>query len=163
MKTKFKLTIFSLSLAVLLTIGCKKDSSGPSTKMAAKIDGKAWNTTFRETFKNNEGFVITGQQLNSSIITSSLVIRIKGFTKGTYDALIINSASTAVYTPNIQELTKSFTSISGTVEITEVNTNDKTISGTFNFTCTNLSVPLVTMSITDGSFNDLLYIETSGS
>jgi hypothetical protein len=161
MNTIFKKSIFCLSLGILLTVGCKKDGSNPSPKMNATIDGKSWNSSVRVTVKNNDGFIITGTQVNTSFVTSTLVVKIFGFAPGTYNVIATSSNCAAIYTPNIQEASNSFASVTGTVSLTEVNTSNKTISGTYSFTCTNLSLQLTT--IANGSFNDLIYTESSGN
>jgi hypothetical protein len=159
MNTKIKISIASLCLGMLIVVGCKKDSSSPSVKMSAKIDNVAWNSTLRVTVKNDKGFVITGTQVSPSFVSSSLVIQIFGYSTGTYNVLALSNNCAADYSPNTS-ISNSFLSVSGTVNLTEVNTSNKTISGTFSFICTNLSQ---TFTITDGSFNGLIYTESTGN
>jgi hypothetical protein len=160
MNTKMKVSLISLSMVILMVAGCKKDSNILTTKMSATIDGTKWNSTLRETLKKNTGFVITAQQVSTTLVTSMLVININGFTTDTYNVGLASNSCLATYTPNISTASDSYVSATGTVTLTEVNTTDKTISGTFTFTCGNVS--LKTVSITDGSFTGMKYTETSG-
>jgi len=159
MGKRIKIILVFVSMVMFFTIGCKKDSNILTTKMSATIDGKNWNSTTRVTVKNSTGFIITAQQVSTTLVTSSLVVRIGGFNTGTYNVIATNNTCLGTYTPNIETATESYISATGTVNLTEVNTGDKTISGTFEFTCANLS--LQTVSVASGSFKDLKYQETS--
>jgi len=159
MSKKLRIILVSVSVIIFFTAGCKKDSNVLATKMSATIDGKTWNSATRVTIKNSTGFTITAQQVSTTLVTSSLVIRIGGLNTGTYNVIASSNTCLGTYTPDVQTATESYISATGTVKLTEVNTGDKTISGTFEFTCANLS--LQTIEIKSGSFDDLKYQESS--
>ena len=168
MNAKLKIGIVSICFGALMIVGCsKKDSNNISNiltaEMGATIDGKAWNATLRETVKSSIGFVITGTQAKlPPELSSTVIITINGTTKGTYSAELLTTSKkcAATYTPDIvNNPSYSFGSISGSVIITEINTTNKTISGTFSFDCTNLSKSI---SITSGKFTGIGYTEVSG-
>jgi hypothetical protein len=160
MGTNMKIGLITLGLALLMAAGCKKDDNALTTKMTATINGKSWVSTIRVTVKNDAGFIITATQVNSSLVTSELIIRINGFTSGTYNVIASSNNCLATYTPDVTNASKSYVSATGIVTVTDINTSDKTISGTFEFTCSNLSLEMV--PITNGSFTGLKYTETSG-
>ena len=159
MKLGFRIFVFCIT--VLMISACKKDSNNLITKLSASINGETWNSAIRITVKNDAGFIITATRVNTSLVTSELAIRINGFSTGTYNVIATSNNCLATFTPNVSEATKSYVSATGTVVLTEVNTGDKTISGTFEFVCANLS--LETITITNGSFEGLSYTETSGN
>jgi hypothetical protein len=97
MNFKLNTCLVSLSLGLLLFVGCKKDSTSPTVKMAATIDGAAWNAGLRVTLKKSDGFYITGTQISSSLATSSIVIKIFGLAAGTYNVIATSNNCAAVY------------------------------------------------------------------
>lgn len=159
MGTTTKIGFITLGLALLMTAGCKKDSNILISKMTASINGDSWASTGQVTVKNDKGFVITGTQINNSLETSTLVLKINGFTTGTYNVISTTNSCLATYTPKVTDATDSYISVTGTITLTEVNTSDKTISGTFEFYCTNLSIQIA--QITNGRFTGLKYTVTS--
>jgi hypothetical protein len=160
MGTNLKISMVTLGMTIILVTGCKKDSNNVLvTKMKATIDGTEWNTTARATVKNDNGFIITGTHVSTTLVTSTLVINISGHTTGTYNVIGTSNNCLATYTPVVSNASESFISITGTVNLTEINTSDKTISGTFEFSCLNLEQ---IVEITGGSFTDLSYTESSG-
>lgn len=161
MNRRFKFSLVSLGIAMILFTGCKKDDDDNVvlTKMTANIDGKAWTSTTRVTVKNNTGFVITAQQISTTLVTSSLVININGSTPGKYEVGLSGNSCLATYMPNVSTASDSYISATGSVELTEVNTSDKTISGTFSFKCAKLS--LLTVDITNGTFTKMKYTDSS--
>jgi len=156
-----KIGFLTLGLLALLATGCKKDDDDNVilTKMTANIDGKAWTSTTRVTVKNNTGFVITAQQISTTLVTSSLVININGSTPGKYEVGLSGKGCLATYIPDVTNASDSFISATGSVELTEVNTSDKTISGTFSFKCAKLS--LLAIDITNGTFTKMKYTDSS--
>jgi hypothetical protein len=157
MNAKMKISITLMSLGLLMICGCKKDSDTLGTKYSADINNLAWNAGVRVTVKNDDGFIITGTQISSSLTSSTLVIKIFGFSEGVYNVVASGNNCAAVFTPNVSSPSDSYASVTGTVDLTEINTSEKTISGTFSFTCVNLSVD--TKTITNGSFTGLRYTE----
>jgi len=157
-----KFCIASLCLSAMLVTGCSKDSTSVlSTKMSATVDGVAWSATVPLAVKSSYGFVITGTQASLAGSTSTLVITLKGTTTGTYTLIATTNNCVATYTPSILAASDSYASLtSGTVNLTEINTTDKTITGTFSFpSCSNTA--LKSVAITNGKFTDLKYTDAS--
>jgi hypothetical protein len=157
MKSPMKIGIILLSFGILMIYGCKKDSTEPGAKFSASIDSVAWNAGVRVTIKKEDGFYITGTQITSSLKSSSLVIKVFGFSTGTYNVVASDNNCAALYTPNLSTPSDSYASLTGTVNLTEVNTTAKTISGTFSFSCVNTALAVI--PITNGSFTGLKYTE----
>ena len=159
-----KVSIASFCLGVLMFVSCSKDSNTPtllSASSSATIDGVAWSNPLLVppfAVKTSTGFTITMSSL-SGIITSTLIVELFGSVTGTYDATIVSTGNkcTAVYTPNISTPTDTYASTIGKVNVTEINTTNKTISGTFSFTCTNTSLAIKTIS--NGKFTNAKYTE----
>jgi len=145
-------------IATLLFAACSKDDglSDLFPGMSAKIDGEQWSTITRVTVLENNKFVITG----TSATGKSLAITINGQTEGTY-AVNLLSINKAVYKETVNTSTEdAFIAVSGEIVLTEVNTSDKKISGTFNFSVVRAN-PATTISITEGVFTNLKYTDTS--
>lgn len=152
MKNKFILCLFFV-LPVLLS-SCKKEAIDiTGKKMAAYIDGKTWDTNVRATVLQNGVFVITG----TSILDGILVITINGENPGTYNfsATSLQLSCLATYTPSALNPADTYASTSGKVILTKVDTQNKTISGTFEFTVVNATLDF--KSIKSGVFNDISY------
>lgn len=164
-----KVSIASFCLGVLMFVGCSKDNNSPtilSASSSATIDGVTWSNPLLVppfAVKTSTGFTITMSSISSSTVTSTLIVQLFGTVTGTYDATIITTGNkcTAVYTPNILTPTDTYASTIGKVSVTEINTTNKTISGTFNFTCANTS--LVTKTISNGKFTNVKYTESTST
>jgi hypothetical protein len=130
-------------------IGCSKDDNGGlKASMSAQINSTDWNTASRVTLKYNDRFVITGSALDGE----TLEITIYGSTEGTYQGLL---QCGAIYKATLgTSLSDAYVAVSGTVELTNVNTSSQEISGTFSFTLTRLTS---TITVTNGSFSNLKY------
>jgi hypothetical protein len=155
-----KLSALSLCLGSFLFAGCNKDNSVISSKVTATIGGSSW-TSIAAAKKTSTSFIISGTQLSSSLVTSELVITIKGLTTGTYklSVLPVSTECLATYTPNILKPLVTYASTTGTVTLSEIDTDNQTISGSFNFTCANTSVE--TLSVESGKFTDVKYVDSS--
>ena len=146
-------------ILVLTMVSCSKDSDGNAvpTKMGATINDKSWSTATRVTFLTPTGFAITG----TSLTGESLAITTYGATVGTYDLNAnlgsLSSECLCVYSTSVLPTANYYTSTDGTVKLTEVDTTNKTISGTFSFTVYN--VTLGTIAIKNGTFSKLSYTE----
>lgn len=136
---------------------CSKDSDTISTKLSAKIDGKSWNATGRYTNLTGNVFVITGTSITGEV----LVITIKGDSPDLYELNLSNLECSATYKKSALSTSTDdiFQSITGRVNLTKVDKENKKISGTFDFNLARLSIE--TISISSGSFNDLEYTITS--
>jgi len=153
------------ALAIVITIfSCKKEDAeevstyvAPSTTMTATVNDTAWSALTRVTkhYTNTNVFVIVGTDTDGKVLT----ITIRGDQKGTYtSSTSLDSLSAqvgAIWKPNSNE----YLSNKGTVEITEIDTTDKKISGTFNFDVINTSDITDGFSVTSGKFSNLGYTE----
>ncbi|OFX44289.1 MAG: hypothetical protein A2046_13565 [Bacteroidetes bacterium GWA2_30_7] len=154
-----KLLFIHLALCFVV-LSCKKDdNTNPQSiitnaSMIAKIDGTSWNSVTRVTIQKSGIFLITGTSVDGKLIE----ITVKGTTIGTYNLLASMDSAAAqcgsIYKPSINNNDSTYASKSGQVKISSIDTENKLISGTFNFVVTNLEI---TKNITDGKFTDLKY------
>jgi len=159
--------LFILSvLAIAITIfSCKKEDAEEiaplitTASMTATVNDTAWSSITRITkhYTSSNLFVISGTDTDGKAI----VITIKGDTKGTYSSSTsIDSLSAqvgCVWKPNSNE----YVSNKGTVELTEVNTTENKISGTFNFDVVNTTDLSDGFTVASGKFTNLKYTEES--
>ena len=144
---------FTGLLFLLIINSCKEDKiPNPinvfTSTFEAKIDGEDFAATTKF-YNDDTGYVIiTGQRIEGGAIKDQIVLTIPTLETGSYtfglDNIILmtyhNSDSSSVYT-----------SISGTVTITEID--DDKLSGVFDFQAT--SVSLNTIHISDGVFEGI--------
>lgn len=152
---------FIFTIILLATIACKKDepvtpqSLLSNASMTATIDGIKWTSLTRVTIQKNGLFLITGTSSDGKV----LEVTVKGIINGTYnfeasmDSVAAQCGS--IYKPSLNNNDSTFVSNSGQVIISNVDTENKQISGTFHFVVTNLNV---TKNITEGKFTDLKYL-----
>ncbi|MEA3444602.1 MAG: DUF6252 family protein [Bacteroidota bacterium] len=147
-----------LTITALLTIfsfsSCDKEDLKIFATMTAKIDGQAWTSSLRTTELLSEKFVITASSLGGELI----VITTFGIAEGTYTLSLIPTVTemSAVYKASTDATTEdTYAALEGEIVLTEVDTNEKTISGTFKFSALNLLTE--TIEITEGKFDDLKY------
>ncbi len=121
--------------------------------MSAKIDGIEWNTTLQYTALEEGKFIITG----TSIDGKSLSITIIGNSPGAYELSLTSSQCGAIYKTSPNSTNEDvYLSVSGTVNLSVVDTEQNKISGTFVFSLRrDISEPNV--EITQGIFNSLTY------
>jgi len=154
------------ALAVIITIfSCDKDDAEEvstyvsSATMSATVNDTAWSAITRVTkhYPSTNLFVIVGTDTDGKILS----VTIKGDQKGIYNSSTsIDSLSAqvgAVWKPKSGQ----YVSNKGTVEITEVNTAEKKISGTFNFDVVNTSDLTDVFTVASGKFTNLGYTEES--
>ncbi len=152
------------SLAIVITIfSCKKEDAEEistyvsSASMTATVNDTAWSALTRVTkhYPNTNIFVIVGTDTDGKILS----VTVKGDQKGTYtSSTSIDSLSAqvgCVWKPKSGQ----YISNKGTVEITEVNTTEKKISGTFNFDVVNTSDLTDGFTVASGKFTNLGYTE----
>ncbi len=146
-----------LLAGILLILSCSKDDDDSGAPfMGASIDGSDWKTITRITVLEDEKFVITGTALNGETI----VITIFGTTEGTYELNITSAGCGAIYKESVGTSTEdAYVSVTGEVQLTQVNTSAQEISGTFSFTVARAL--LNTKTITNGTFQNLAYTVTS--
>lgn len=145
-----------LLLGVAFVLGsCSKDSVSVN-KLSAKIEGKSWNASLRVANLTSNVFVITGTSLTGEV----LVLTIVGDKPGLYEFSLTEYKCNATYKKSALSTSPDdiFTSVSGKINLTKVDLVNKKISGTFDFTLARLA--LETVSISNGSFNDLEFTNT---
>lgn len=146
-----------LMLAVVsIMVSCSKDSDSVNNKLSAKIDGENWNATLRVTNLTGEIFVITGTSTTGEV----MVITINGKVPDLYELSLTSLKCNATYKKSalITSASDIYNSVSGKVNLTKVDIENKKISGTFEFTMAKLSSQ--TISVSNGSFNDLEFQTT---
>lgn len=153
-----KKVIIAVVTILLVLISCTKDDNGILVlpTMSALIDGEQWVSITRVTVLENDKFIITG----TSTTGQTLVITIFGTSEGLYELNMTSIKTGAVYkeTPGTSA-EDAYASITGEVNLTDVDTSKKRISGTFQFLVTrNL---LNSFNITDGEFTNLFYTITN--
>jgi hypothetical protein len=123
--------------------------------MTALIDDDEWSAATRLTILEEGKFIITGTSLEGK----SLSITIFGTAEGKYELNLTATKVAAVYKESINMTTEdAYVSVTGEVDLTDVNNSKKSISGTFNFIMVrNLTN---TINITEGEFKNLTYAET---
>jgi hypothetical protein len=150
-----KKIFFILLLAVIIFSCSKDDGSIFKASMSALIDDEEWNSLTRITILEEGKFIITGTSLDGKV----LAITIGGTTEGIYELSLTSAMAGAVFKESATTSTAdAYVSVTGEVNLTDVNNSKKRISGTFSFIAIrNLTN---TINITDGEFKDLLYTET---
>ena len=166
-----KYLIFTALISLILFSSCKKDKDDDSNNiitnatMTATVDGASWTSITRVTkhYKNPASFVITGTSVNGQVI----VITVRGDQVGHYtSSTSIDSASAqvgCVWQPDASSpTTDNYFSKSGTVDISEIDTANTKISGTFSFDLikTDSLGYQTAKTITNGKFTGLSYSES---
>ena len=161
MKTQF-LKFSIIAFLTIVAIGCskddepKKDNSAADGEFVAKIDGNEFKASAQVVATFYAGtFNITALQPSNG---ETISITVSYAQEGTFE-LSSNTLSSALYKINDQV---PFTSHwgSGQIKITELDVENKTVSGTFSFTATHLSyingtMITETVTITDGAFKNI--------
>ncbi len=129
-KVILKSSLIALFAGLLMITSCEKDNP-LGYKMTATIDGTTFNSLVTLAYIQDNKMLIEGTSSNGKII----VLTVSGTTPGTY-ALSASPALAqfaAVYKESATVTTEdTWASVSGTVSITSVDTNAKTLSGTFS-------------------------------
>jgi uncharacterized protein DUF6252 len=157
-KTLILSTIFIMCLSFY---SCEEASDIlPIGKMEASIDGTAWKAITRVALLESENFNLTGTSTDGDIIS----IVILGSTTGTYELEVgmsgVDAKVAGFYKPAaaVSE-SDNYVITKATVVLSEVNTSDKKISGTFVLEVSKLegTTSLATIQITNGIFEDMKY------
>ncbi len=162
MRTKKTLLLLSLfGILILLATGCKKDDDGNPivASMTAKVDGNQWQAAplQRAAILSNNKLTITGKSLTGEII----ILYLSGTTTGKYVlGPMEENKSYASYKPDASVNLDAYISVTGEVEVTEINENHKIVSGTFHFEALK-PTDLSTVSIAEGKFEDVSYTGSS--
>jgi uncharacterized protein DUF6252 len=135
----------------------------PVGSMEATVDGSAWKALTRVTIHESGYFNITGTSAAGDIVN----ILIMGDTEGSYSLDLSVSGVEAqvggVYKPAAaMSDSDNYVVTKATVVLTDVNSRDKKISGTFELevTKTEGTTIIETLEITNGEFENLKYTET---
>lgn len=159
---KYKSLLVLACVALMAMSSCKKDSEGNviNYTLTAKINSTATTFTTVSTLTNKKINII-GTSVTAANLGQIIDITIYGDSVGTYTQSVLPFKSQCLCI-NKESLTALetgwFTSTSGTVNLTNVNKTDKTISGTFEFTLYNLKN---TKTISSGVFSNLGYTATN--
>lgn len=160
--------ILSIVALIVFTISCTKETAEDiaplvtTASMSASVDGNDWTSITRVTkhYSNLNSFVITGTSTNGEI----MVVTVKGDVVGTYtSSASIDSASAQVGVVWKPSTSLNYVSKGGTVNITEINTSETRISGTFNFELVNSSDLNDVFNITSGKFENVKYSVSDSS
>ena len=133
------LGILSLAAIFILSSCKKKEEEQPPTNnpttntssalMKATKDGSAWQaTTVGATIMNGK-IVVTGMTS-----TDTLTLSLEGDTVGTYGCYSSSLSAAAYGNGGTYDLITNQSQTGGQVIVTEINTTDSTVSGTFSFT-----------------------------
>ncbi len=154
-------TIGAFIIAMVLITSCSEETKDeikdllPS--MSATIDGEKWVTSVRATVEKDGFFIITGTALTGE----TLIVTIKGTSTGLYELKApLKTQCMIVYKEDVNTELEGALGFEGSVNLTDVNTTSKNISGTFEFKI--LKDGNTTMNVTDGVFSKVNYT-VSGS
>ena len=146
---------------ILFSDGCKKaEELFPS--MSAKIDGTEWSAITKVTTMQSAQFLINGTSSSGEVIN----VTVFGTSEGTYllefntdTSISVKTQFSGLYKPKgAVSDSSNYIAKEGTVVLSKVDTENKTVSGTFNFTARKTSLTdTSTVNITDGKFEDLKY------
>lgn len=159
MKSFFKMLALIGCVLAFAISSCNNDDDGsqPDGSMTAKVDGDAWSASQVTSLIQNGYTNITGIAADGTTITMTLT----GQTEGTYE-LLQTSTNVGVY--NTGPTTPSFASnqgndVTASVTVTDINTSDSTISGTFKFIAYRL-IDNTQLVITEGKFTNVPFTTT---
>lgn len=160
MKKQF--LIITALIVVISIFSCKKEDAAEiaplltSASMSATIEGSTWTSLTRVTkhYPSTKLFVLS----SSDVDQKAMVITIRGDEKGIYNLSLdsLNARVGIIWKPDTNE----YISKTGTVEIKEINTSEKRISGTFNFEVVNKDNYSDEQTISNGVFTNVKYSES---
>lgn len=152
---KIKLLIPALFLSVFIFNSCDNTEELIGS-MSATIDGEETSLTAIGV-QNSLGFVITGTAISKEV----LAVTIKGDSEGAYELSILPAKAqcAGVYKENAAAKdTDSYISKTGSVEITDINTSTKRISGDFSFVMAKAALAIPdTIKVENGVFKNIKY------
>jgi len=162
------LYFLSSALLVLTFTNCNNDDDGPSQDgtMSAEIDGQSWEAeevaaTYLQSRLVVAGRTPDGQDVVISLDMPQLEENAFELSEETLSAIAYNeSANSNSFTSN-GNVFNNEVEITGQVTVTEINTDDMWVSGTFNATCYRpLSVNTPdSVVITNGQFTKVPYTD----
>ncbi len=157
--------LFIASLSIT-TSSCKKEKPA---SLSCTIDGTSFTSLVRTNTKggisdwNKDGFILVSTDIGGKYLT----LLVAGDEEKEYGLeLNIFSAKagcTVIYNAGGAdgEVSGKYTGTAGKITVTEIDTEDKLISGTFSFTLVNVEDATKTIEITDGVFEYLEYKEAT--
>lgn len=153
-----KKLLFALVSVAFMATACDNDENpspiiNPTAKLTCKIDGVSWTAITRVSTLTQGSFVINGSALTSDALNVTIV----GETTGTYTLGTMQYGMSATYSPIASNTDSVYQAINGSAVLSEVNTTDKKITGTFSFNAVNVKNLSLTKSITEGVFTVLRY------
>lgn len=157
--TKMKKLFVLLAFVAVIASSCSKDGDGtpvlinPNAKLSCSLDGSPWTAITRVTTNTQGTFVVNGSALQSDALNITII----GETTGTYTLGTGQYNFSASYSPVASNTDSLYTAINGTVELTDVDTQNRKISGTFSFNAVNVKDISKTISVTNGVFTSLSY------
>lgn len=165
MKTTFQYFFILVILFAITISACKKDEDDPF--MTAKVGSNSWTALVRTaTYSQSQDiFIISGFPTLSQSASQSIVITIRGGQEGTYrlSAYVdeMSGECMLVYKTSDDAApgsTAYYNAYSAVVVITELDQENKKITGTFNADMYPNGDPLETkLIISEGKFDNLSY------
>lgn len=159
------------AMVILLFNNCSKDDDGNTVislpSLTATIDGSEYKSLFRQTtrgtvFSDQEGFVILATNTASQSEGEFITIIVRGVEARTYDLSVSiyggKGECGIYYKESAGDESTQWSALSGSVTITNVDPVKHTVSGTFQFTLNKIGAPDQTKTITNGTFENLIYI-----
>ena len=124
-----------------------------SPDMTAKLDGTEWKATVPYAVLEDGKFIITGLSMSGETVS----ITVNGSESGTYNLNLTSAQCAAVYKESTENsLDDAYYAVSGKIILSRVDPDQKTVSGTFNFSVIrDITEPAI--EITEGKFSDLGY------
>jgi Family of unknown function (DUF6252) len=158
-----KKTLIFIVLAVTVVFSaCNKDGDGslpslinPYASMSASISGYSWSATTRVSVHFNNKFIVTGTSIDGKVVEVSIF----GDSPGTYELNPLQSLTQmqGLWKPDGTTSGQNYVSVRGTATLTEVDTTNKMISGTFEFVAARTIND--TVYVQNGAFSKLNYSE----
>ena len=121
--------------------------------MSARVDGSDWNSALRVSVLEGGYLIITGTAADGKIISITIMGNDEGSYKLSILPVITEFAATYVKETSVDG---TYIATTGEVVLTKVDKQNKSISGEFFFTASNLTGPI---SVTNGIFTDIKYTE----
>ncbi len=161
---KFKLGILIAIFTLSILTGCEKDGDDVllNAQMSAKVDDASVNFLLKAASYTNGVITVNGYEtILSTGKFVSLVIKAKTPVVGTYDLRLQIGGSaletTTLYYKNASTLSEYNTGYSGKIVINKFDTENKRISGTFEFKTGELTGTTPGPAITEGVFENVRY------
>lgn len=153
-----RIAFFCVLFSIPFFNSCSKDNNddpAPQGSMTAKLDNTDWSASLTGASILNGSMNISGQSASGEILT----ITITDDQVGTYPLNAVNAPHVAAYSeaPGANAYTSNGADrAGGYVEVTEINEQDSTISGNFEF-LTVRTIDDQEINVTEGQFTGIKY------